>query len=63
MGPLFHIFRHKANRTLEFVGSTQTLEASRQLVKSKAAEPSERFAIYSVLTGEITYLNADEVCR
>jgi len=60
MRPLFHIFRQNANRTLEYVGSTQTQEASRYLVKSKAAEPSERFAIYSVVTGEITYLRADE---
>ena len=40
---------------LEFVGSTQTEEASRQLVKSKAVEPSERFAVYSVVKSAICH--------
>jgi hypothetical protein len=47
--------RHNENRTLEFVGSTQTEEASRQLVKSKAVEPSERFAVYSVVKSAICH--------
>jgi hypothetical protein len=59
MEQLFHIFRHQPDDRLEFVGSTQTLESSRQLVRSKASELTERFAIYNVLTHEITYLRAD----
>ena len=41
----FHVFRQYLNGRLEFVGSTLTLESSRQLVRSKALGPTERFAI------------------
>jgi hypothetical protein len=57
----FHVFRQYLNGRLEFVGSTQTLESSRQLVRSKASGPAERFAIYNLLAHEIIYLRADEV--
>jgi hypothetical protein len=57
---LFHVFRQYLNGRLEFVGSTQTLESSRQLVRSKASAPTERFAIYNLLAHEIIYLRADE---
>jgi hypothetical protein len=57
---LFHIFRHDRDGRLEFVGSTQTLQASRQLIRWKASEPTERFAIYNASTHEITHLHAAE---
>jgi len=60
MEQLFHVFRHNPNGRLEFVGSTQTLESSWKLVRSKASGPTERFAIYNLLAHEITYLRADE---
>jgi hypothetical protein len=60
MEQLFHVFRQYLNGRLEFVGSTQTLESSRQLVRSKASGPTERFAIYNLLAHEIIYLRADE---
>ena len=41
----FHVFRQYLNGRLEFVGSTQTIESSRQLVRSKGSGPTERFAI------------------
>jgi len=56
----FHVFRQYLNGRLEFVGSTQTIESSRQLVRSKGSGPTERFAIYNLLAHEITYLRADE---
>jgi hypothetical protein len=60
MEQLFHIFRRNPNGRLEFVGSTQTLESSMKLVRSKAVEPTERFVIYNLLAHEIIYLRADE---
>ena len=59
----FHVFRQYVNGRLEFVGSTPTLESSRQLVRSKASGPTERFAIYNLLAHEITYLRADETAE
>jgi hypothetical protein len=60
MEQLFHIFRQYLNGRLEFVGSAQTLESSLKLVRSKAVEPTERFAIYNLVAHEIYYLRADE---
>ena len=60
MEQLFHIFRDRPNGKLEFVGSTQTLESARQLVRSKASGPAERFAIFNLSVHEITYLRGDE---
>jgi hypothetical protein len=60
MEQLFHVFRVNPNGRLEFVGSTQSLESSRQLVRSKASGPAERFAIYNLLAHQITYVSADE---
>jgi len=60
MEQLFHVFRQYLSGRLEFVGSTQTIESSRQLVRSKASGPAERFAIYNLLVHEIIYLRADE---
>ena len=56
----FHVFRRRQNGRLEFVGSAQTLESSRRLVKSNASGPTERFAIYNLLKHEIIFLCADE---
>ena len=56
----FHVFRQYLNGRLEFIGSPQTLESSRQLVRSKASGPAERFAIYNLVAHEIYYLRADE---
>ena len=61
MEQLFHIFRLTPDGKVEYVGSTQTSESARELVVAKALEPTERFAIYNVLTHEITYLQAKEV--
>jgi hypothetical protein len=61
MEQLFHIFRLTPDGKVEYVGSTQTSESARELVVAKALEPTERFAIYNVLTHEITYLHAKEV--
>ena len=61
MEQLFHVFRQYVNGRLEFVGGAQTLESSRQLVRSQASGPTERFAIYNLLAHEITFLRADEV--
>ena len=61
MEQLFHIFRLTPDGKVEYVGSTQTSESARELVVAKALEPAERFAIYNVLTHEITYLHAKEV--
>jgi len=60
MEQLFHIFRRNPNGRLEFVGSVQTLESSRKLIRSKADEPTERFVIYNLSAHEIIYLRADE---
>jgi hypothetical protein len=60
MEQLFHIFRRNPNGRLEFVGSAQTLESSRKLVRSTTVEPTERFVIYNLLAHEIIYLRADE---
>jgi hypothetical protein len=57
---LFHFFRRNPNGRLEFVGSAQILESSLKLVRSKAVEPTERFAIYNLMAHEIIYLRADE---
>jgi len=56
----FHVFRQYLNGRLEFVGSVQTLESSRQLVRSKASGSTERFAIYNLLAHEIIFLRAEE---
>ena len=61
MEQLFHIFRLDPGGKVDYVGSAQTLESSRELVLLKAFELTERFAIYNVLTHEITYLHASEV--
>ena len=61
MEPLLYVFRIKSGGKAEYVGSTQTPESARELVISKASEPTERFAIYNVLTHEITYLSANEL--
>jgi hypothetical protein len=61
MEQLFHIFRDNPNGRLEFIGSTQTLEASLELVKLTASKPTERFTIYNLRAHEITLLRADEV--
>lgn len=57
---LFHVFRHDREGRLEFVGSTQTLDSSRHIVRSKTFEPMEEFVIYNVLTHELVYLRADQ---
>ena len=61
MDPLFHVFRRNVDGTIQFVGSAQSLESSRQLVKLKASESMQQFVIYSVLTHEINYLAEDVV--
>jgi len=61
MEQLFHIFRLDPDGKVDYVGSAQTPESARELVVLKAFERTERFAIYDVLTHEITYLHANEV--
>jgi hypothetical protein len=61
MDPLFHVFRRNVDGTIQFVGSAQSLELSRQLVKLKASESMQQFVIYSVLKHEINYLAEDVV--
>ena len=61
MEQLFHIFRLSTDGKVDYVGSAQTLESSRELVILKALELTERFAIYNVLTHEIIYLHASDV--
>jgi hypothetical protein len=61
MEPFFHVFRHNADDAFQFVGSAQSLESSRELVRLQASEPKKQFVIYDVLTHEITYLRAEDV--
>jgi hypothetical protein len=59
MPPLFRLFRRNENQTFE-CGKQSDSRSIPKVGSLEAADPSKRFAIYNVLTREITYLRADE---
>jgi hypothetical protein len=51
--PRFDVFRRKPGGPLAFVGSTQSLELARELVKMEALNAAEQFVIYNVFAHEV----------
>ena len=56
----FVVFRDKDPR-LDWIGSADSIQAVRELVKSKAVGAREKFIIYSRVTHTTIYLRADDL--
>jgi len=59
---LFDVFRDD-KPSLIWVGSTDSMNAAWELIKSKAVVPGERFIIYGVVTHNRFYLRAEDCCK
>jgi len=59
---LFDVFRIE-RPSIVWIGSTDSVPAAHELIRSKAAGPKERFIIFNVVTHERVYLRADECAR
>ena len=56
---LFDVFRRE-QPSLVWIGSTDSLQAAHELIRSKAIGPSEQFIIYGVVTHIRVYLRAED---
>ena len=56
---LFDVFRDEDPR-LVWIGSVHSMEAARELIRSKAVAAQEKFVIYGVVTHTRVYLRAED---